>query len=191
MNTRLSRNSGIAIGMILFIIAVIAVLSIAISASGNFMGTTVTPDRVSADVKSQANLIRNKILECYTYGYERGDLVDKYPSSTGTGTPVSDLNCPSYPTGLTNIWAGQSPASLPPPPGGFDKWYYVNAGASGGRCARIQPLSTTDVGLKNGLLQASSVFDANELSFDANSGSLRFILWITKPTGSPSADCSS
>ena len=190
---RLPAESGIAIGMILFVIAMLAVIGIAVSASGNFMGTTITPDRVSADIKAQANLIRSKILECYTYGYDRGDLSDKYPLSTGTGTAVSALDCLSYPAGLQGLWTGQSPASLPPPPSGFDAWVYKNAGAAGGRCIRIQPSTgkATNVGLKNGLAQVSSYFSSNELSYDSNSASQRFIIWITKPTVAADTDCSS
>lgn len=191
MRKRLASDAGIAIGIILFIISILAVLAIAISASGNFMGTTITPDRVYHDTKSQANLIRNKILECYTYGYDRGDLTDKYPASTGNGTAVDSLDCPSYTSGQQNLWTGQSPASLPPPPTGFGSWYYVNAGASGGRCIRIQPSTPTDVGIKNGLGQVSSAFAGNELVYDSASSSQRFILWITRPTGTASADCGS
>jgi hypothetical protein len=144
-------------------------------------------------MKSQANLIRNKILECFTNGYDRGDLVDKYPASTGNGTLVENLDCPSYNTGAQNLWAGQSPATLPKAPNGFDKWVYVNAGASGGRCVRIQPSSgnTADVGLKGGLAQAANAFSSMELIYDPNSSSQRFIIWITKPTGAASVDCGS
>jgi hypothetical protein len=190
-HSRLRSDSGIAIGVILFVIALIAVISIAMGASGNFMGSTITPDRVTADIKSQANLIRNKILECFTNGYDRGDLPDRYPSSTGTGTLVEALDCPSYGAGQTSMWMGQSAATLPPPTGGFDKWVYVNAGASGGRCIRIQPSTgnTTNEGIKNGLIQASSNFSAMELTYDSNGASQRFILWITRPSGTPSADC--
>ncbi|MBI3418868.1 MAG: hypothetical protein HY053_01870 [Proteobacteria bacterium] len=192
MKNRLALNSGIAIGMILFVIALLGVIAIAISASsGNFMGTTIVPDRVAHDMKSQANLIRNKILECYTYGYDRGELADKYPSSTGNGTAVDSLDCPAYTSGQQNLWTGQSPAAFPPPPAGFGPWYYVNAGANGGRCVRIQPNTPSDVGIKNGLAQVSVAFSANELVYDSSSSSQRFILWITRPNGSASADCGS
>jgi hypothetical protein len=191
MSTRFNNNHGIAIGMILFVVALLGVIAIAMTAGSNVAGTTIVPDRVAADVKTQANLIRNKILECYTYGYERGDLADKYPASTGTGTPVEDLVCPAYNAGTNNIWNGQSPAMLPPPTTGFDKWVYVNAGTAGGRCIRIQPTSgnANDQGLKNGLAQASSYFAANELVYSSGSGSQRFILWISRPSGTPSTDC--
>lgn len=200
VSKRLHPDAGIAIGMILFVIALLAVIGIAMGASGNFMGTTVTPDRIMADLKAQANLIRSKILECNQYSFERGELADKYPSSSGNGTLVESLDCNAFvaegtslPSPMTNLWSGAHPATLPPPTTGFDKWYYVNAGASGGRCIRIQPLAgfVNDLGVKNGLVQTATFFSSQEVVFDPNSSSLRFILWITKPTGTVSADCSS
>lgn len=197
---RPAAEAGIAIGMILFVIAILAVIGVAMSASGNFMGTTVTPDRVVADIKSQANLIRSKILECNQYSFDRGDLSDKYPESTGTGTLVESLDCLAFvaqgttlPSNLTNLWTGAHPSSLPPPTAGFEKWYYKNAGPTGGRCIRIQPLtaSATDIGVKNGLAQAATYFSSQEVVYDSNSSSQRFILWITKPSSSAHADCSS
>ena len=202
-DSRLSSQSGIAIGAILFVIAILAVLGTAISASGNFMGSTVTPDRVSADIKAQANLIRSKIMECYIYGRNRyseslpnaSDPMpsDMYPSSTGAGTNVIDLDCPGFATGQKNLWAGQSAASLPPSPTGFDPWVYKNAGATGGRCIRIQPSTglATDAGIKNGLSLVSGYFSNGERVYDSNSSSQRFILWITRPSGTADADCSS
>lgn len=193
--TRLHPESGIAIGIILFVVAMLAVLGIAISSSGNFMGTTVTPDRVAADIKSQGNLIRSKLLECFSYGRatERGDLSDLYPTTTGSGTAVSALDCPSYTAGQQNLWTGQAPASLPPAPTGFDAWVFVNGGAASGRCIRTQPSTgmATDIGIKNGLGQVSHNFSSDELVYDSNSSSQRFILWVTKPTVSAGADCSS
>lgn len=190
---RPSTQAGIAIGAILFVLALLAVIAAAITNSSNFMGTTITPDRLSAELKSQAHLIRNKILECFTNGYDRGELADKYPSSSGNGTLVSALECPSYGTGTESLWTGQSPASFPAKPSGLDDWYYVNAGASGGRCIRIQPSAgnTSDVGILGGLGQAASAFSSMELVYDSGSGSKRFILWITRPSGAASADCSS
>jgi hypothetical protein len=191
---RLHHEAGLAIGVILFVIALLAVIAVAMSASGTFTNSTITPDRIMADIKSQAQLIRSKILECYSYGYERGDLADKYPTSTGAGTLVEDLQCPSYTTGQENLWTGQSAAMLPPPTAGFDKWYYVNAASTGGgRCIRIQPNAgnASSIGVKNGLGQVATAFTANELVYDSGSASQRFIIWITRPTGTPSTDCGS
>ena len=46
---RFANNEGIAIGMILFIIAILAVIAIAMSAGNNTVSATITPDRVTAD----------------------------------------------------------------------------------------------------------------------------------------------
>src|ERR1700743_833864 len=106
MSTRLNKNQGIAIGMILFVLALLGVIAVARPAGANVTNTPIVPDRVTADMKSQANLIRNKILECYTYGYERGDLPDKYPAGASPGVLVENLTCPSYNTGTDNLWSG-------------------------------------------------------------------------------------
>jgi hypothetical protein len=192
VSARFNSEAGIAIGMILFVIAIMAVIGTAISASGNFIGSTITPDRVIADIKAQTFLIRSKILECYTLGFDRGDLSDKYPLSTGTGTLVEELQCLSYASGQQSLWSGQSPATLPPPPAGFNKWYYKNAGSTGGRCIRIQPLtaSATDTGIRAGLAQVATNFSDVERVYTAGSSSQRFIIWITAPTSTPDTDCS-
>jgi hypothetical protein len=143
---------------------------------------------VAADVTSQVNLIRNKIYECYTAGYDNTDLPDKYPPSTGAGTPVEMLECPSYNSGVKNLWTGQSPAGLPPPLKDFNKWHYVNAGLVGGRCIRTQPLAANK-DIQDGLLQVAAALPPDEVLYDPK-GPPRFIVWITLPAGPPSLDCS-
>lgn len=192
-------ESGVAVGVILFVIAILAVVAIAFSAGGNFIGSTLNIDRVSKEVRAQGDLIRAKINECYkninAIDHSGGDYypTSNYPTSTGSGTLVESLTCPTYGSGMDNLWTGQSPATLPNPPTGFEKWVYVNAGDSGGRCIRIQPLSgfVNDPSVKQGLVEAAGAFSGLELTFDPNSSSQRFILWLTKPSGAASADCSS
>jgi hypothetical protein len=219
---RFSSQSGIAIGVILFALAIIAVIVVAMSATGNFSGNTISIDRTSAEVKSQGNLIRTKIVECFRNGVEMAnvecinntyipsqsaysrqalcgtgktvsDLTTLYPTSTGSGTLVSDLDCPSYGSGAQNLWTGQSAAMLPNPPTGFDPWVYVNAGDVGGRCIRIQPSTgnATNDALKQGLVEASNGFSDLERIYNHNSGSQRFIIWITRPSGAGDANCGS
>lgn len=196
---RIRAESGIAVGVILFVIAILAVVAIAFSASGNFVGSTLTIDRISKELRSQADLIRAKINECYmntsNIDHSGGDYypTTNFPPSTGSGTAVASLTCPTYGSGVDNLWSGQSPATLPTPPTGFDSWYYVNAGDSGGRCIRIQPLAgfVNDNGVRQGIVETAAGFSGLEHVYDPNSSSQRFILWITKPTGPASADCSS
>lgn len=215
MQKRLSNDSGIAIGMILFGIALLAVVSVAMGVGGNNIGSAISIDRATADLKSQGLLITTKIRDCFSNGISNKKLdcsnntfvpgtgwsrpgcspIDPtafYPSSAGSGTPVENIDCPSFGGGIQNLWTGQAPALLPPPTAGFDIWYYVNAGDSGGRCIRTQPLSSTatDSSMRAGLVEAAAGFSADELTYVPASASQRFILWITKPTGSASPDCS-
>lgn len=215
MKKRVSSESGIAIGVLLFALAIIAVLSVVMSAGSNMMGATpITIDRISADVKSQGQLVLSKIRQCVSEGIDNKKLdcsnntlvlgvptrsgcspIDTtvfYPASTGSGTVIESITCPAYGTGMQNVWTGQQPSMLPPPSSGLEHWVYVNAGDAGGRCIRIQPLAATvdDTSIRNGLAQAAAAFSAAELSFSAGSSSQRFILWVTRPTGVVSADCS-
>lgn len=213
MNKRLSSDSGIAIGVILFGLAIIAVVTIAMSGSNIMGNSTATIDRISAEVRSQADLIKAKIIQCYNDGLDAKkvdcenntfvagtgwtragcspiDTTTFYPTSTGTGTAIASVTCPSF-TSSSNLWTGQQPTMLPPPSNGLNSWYYVNAGDSGGRCIRIQPTGATvnDSTVRAGLAQAANGFSAGELVYSAGSGSQRFILWITTPSGAASADC--
>ncbi len=204
---RASSEAGIAIGVVLFVIALLAVISVAMTAGNNTVGSTIVADTVRNNIRTQANLVRSKILECNQYSFDRGELGDKYPYADANGTsfgavaqPVEDLHCMAFvaegtslPDTRTSLWAGAHAATLPAPSPGFEKWYYVNAGNSGGRCIRIQPNAgnANDVGVKTGLAQVFSAFSSQEVVYDSNSTSQRFILWITAPQGTVSADCSS
>ncbi|MBY0428503.1 MAG: hypothetical protein K2Q32_04710 [Alphaproteobacteria bacterium] len=207
-NNRVEHDAGIAIGAILFVVALLGVIAVAMSSGSSSVGSNIAADRVRNDIKIQGNLIRSKILECNQYSSDRGNLPDKYPSSTGTGAGLStvrSLNCLAFDvaedasgnaqaTTNTPLWTGAHATSLPPTSTGFEEWKYKNAGAVGGRCIRIQPLAANvgDAGIKNGLSQAFSAFTAtDEAVYDPNSSSQRFILWITKPTGTTDADCAS
>lgn len=218
--SRLSPQSGIAIGLILFVLAIIAVMSVAFSVTGAFTGSTLTPDRISTELKAQAALIRSRIMDCYNNGlqgkivecsgnvdlgggsYSRvgcgsgkypTDTTAFYPVSTGSGTAIEALDCPSFGAGATNLWSGQTNLFVPPPPSGLDHWYYVNAGDTGGRCIRIQPSTgnTTDSGIKQGIAIAADNYTSLEKVYDSAGASQRLIIWITRPTGAASANCSS
>lgn len=213
---RPSSQSGIAIGAILFALALIAIIAVAMGAGGDFAGSLITVDRVKMEVKGQSALILAKIKECYNHGltakqaycdpnievspgvYSRSgcnpiDTTAFYPTSAAEGTAVESLDCPSYGTGAKNLWTGQSQAQLPPKPPGFDSWVYVNANDSGGRCIRIQPQagSVNDSAVKQGLIEAANAYSTQELVFNSASSDQRYILWVTRPTGTPSAQCSS
>ncbi|MBY0428504.1 MAG: hypothetical protein K2Q32_04715 [Alphaproteobacteria bacterium] len=219
MKQRISSESGIAVGVVLFALAIIAAVAIAMGAGGNTMGSsTISIDRISADVKSQGNLIMSKIRQCYTTAtideqascannaWDAGtsawtrpecttiDRTAYYPvGAAPAGILVSSIVCPGYRgTDGSNLWTGNAPAMLPPPSSGLNPWYYVNAQASGGGiCIRIQPLasSVNDGSVRAGLAQASNSYGANEYTYTPGSTSQRFIFWIVRPTGVADAGC--
>jgi hypothetical protein len=196
---RFSRSSGIAVGIVLFVLAIIAAVATAFSAAGNFTGSTINIDRIKNEVRGQANLIYTKINECYLnvkdVNHSGGSdySTANYPASVGNGTLVENLDCPTYGASTQNIWTGQSQTPYPPAPDGLGPWYYVNAGDVGGRCIRIQPPAglVNDPSIRQGLIEAAAGFSDFERSFDSSSSSQRLIFWITRPTGAASADCSS
>ncbi len=201
--TRVHPSAGIAIGPILFIIALLGILAF-VASSTNTGGLNVAgiADRVAADVGSQANLIRSKIGECelqyHTNGVDNSAapcLHDPYPcSDPASGTLVTDLTCPGDPLNgaseQPNIWTGPRNALLPPPTKGFNPWHYMNAGDAGGRCIWISPTGgSSSTGIVAGLTQAASKFSSQEVGYDSGSGSQKFVIFITVPTGTADLHC--
>jgi type II secretory pathway pseudopilin PulG len=204
-------QSGIAIGPILFVIAILGLLAAVMAAGFGDFGVASIADRVAADVQSQASLIRTKINEC-NIKYGTASNFDGFPSSDATnGTLVSALDCSGDQAGLQNLWAGERATTLPPPTTGFGQWYYINTNGiglggtpTGGRCIWIQPTGSNpsgNSGLIQGLSKAASKFTnqttcnsaatcgATEVIYNPASSSQKFILWISVPTGAPDSHC--
>jgi len=200
----LSPQSGIALGPILFVLAILAIIGTVMSAGGGGFNTASVADRVTADVVSQANLIRSKINECNLM-YGTTSNYDGYPQDSTGGSPgvlVSSLNCTGDPATLQNLWTGNRAINLPPPTAGFGNWYYVNTNtgglggsATGGRCIYIQPNASSS-GVVQGLQNATKRFTSNttndgssEVNYNSSMSHQRFIGWITLPTGTANANC--
>lgn len=201
-----SMQAGIAIGPILFVIAILGILAVVISSNIGEFGTAGVVDRISADIQSQASLIRTKINECTTK-YGTNANYDGYPSSDASnGTLVSALDCTGDPTGMQNLWSGLRATTLPAPTPGFGNWYYINTNgtglggaATGGRCIWIAPTTANpqnSTGIVQGLTKAATKFRSgtaysagNEAVYDPASTSQKFVLWITAPTGTPDSHC--
>ncbi len=203
---RMPSDAGIALGPILFILAMLALLATVMSSGIGQFGLAGVTDRISADISSQANLIRAKITECnLTHGTDSN--YDGYPSSdTTSGTPVSALDCSGDASGQQNLWTGARVAQLPPPTAGFSPWYYINTNgsglggtATGGRCIWTAPTSSNpkdSTAIVQGLTKAASKFThaasddgASEVNYDPSSNSQKFVLWITLPIGTASLRC--
>ncbi len=201
-----SSETGIAIGPILFVLAILGIIAAVIATNIGDFGTASVVDRVSADIQSQANLIRAKINECNTkYGTNANG--DGFPSSDAVnGTAVSLLACAGDPSGLQSLWSGARPANLPAPTPGFSNWYYINTNGSGlggtptgGRCIWIVPTTANPknvVGIVQGLSKAAGKFNSgttytagNDVVYDPASTSQKFVVWITAPTGTADSHC--
>ncbi|MFA4995001.1 MAG: hypothetical protein WC521_06840 [Bdellovibrionales bacterium] len=201
---RFSSSQGIAIGPILFIIAILAVLAAAMSSGGGGFQISGTIDRINADITTQANLIRTTVSQCnlqYMMALSSGsvDIVGTDPpggfpaSNTGTGTPVSDLICD--PMGSSSLWGA---ILMPPPTKGFSPWTYINTGETGGRCIWTAPTKANpvnDAAIVAGLTRAAAKFNsstavdtAHEVVYDPASASQKFIVWITLPETAGDAD---
>lgn len=177
----LTSQPGIAIGPILFIVAILAVLAGAMSSGFGSYGVSATEDRIKTEIRGQANLIRAKIQECYMT--TMGSLNFDYPSGpTPNGTLVTNLDCPGDPTGQQNIWRGARPTSLPPVPRGFGEWYYYNYNK--GRCIIITPTTSgaSQAGVQSGLTIVKNTFNTNEVYLDGTDKSLS--IWLT-PLATP------
>lgn len=204
-DSRLASDAGIALGPILFVLAILGILGAVISAGSGSFGSAGITDRVAADVVAQANLIRQKINECYQM-YGTNANYDGYPASGAVSIAVSTVACSGDPSGLQNIWSGNRTANLPPPTSGFGAWYYINTNntglggsATGGRCIWTKPTSS-NAGIVAGLTRAAKKFTTSaandgqsEVNYNPASTNQRFVVWISAPpaAGSEVADCNS
>lgn len=203
-------RTGIAIGVILFVIVMLGVIAMVVAAGSGDFGSASISDRISGTIPSQAILIRTKINACNIL-YESAaslcvsgspcsvseSLADPYPlSNTSTGTDVSALLCD--PMGTASLWADNT--LVPTPPTGFADWYYIDASASGGgRCIWIEPNTnnpSSDGAMVNGLTKSTAQFSSgttysasNEVIYNPTSDSQKFVMWITMPESTPNSNC--
>lgn len=199
---KLHPSAGIAIGPILFVLAILGILaSVFSSGGGNSFGGAAVADRVTADIVSQANLIRAKIQECQMQylvngtNYAAGTCAgDPYPCSDQTnGTDAALLTCPNDPLvsgAEQSLWTGLRVASLPPATKGFTNWKYMNAGLSGGRCIWTEPTNgNASVGNVEGLKRAAQKFTSQELAYNPTGATQKFVVFITPATGTVDSHC--
>ena len=192
--SRLPSDSGIAIGPILFVIAIMGIMAVAMSSSIGSFSLAGSADRAAADIASQANLIRTKINECnLKYGVDDNGTIEDggYPHAA-TATLVSDLVCIGDNDGTKTIWTGQRQTMFPPPSPGFNQWYYINGGSAGGRCFWTSPKNgNSNSGIVAGLKIAYKKFTSEEVKYQVNSSTQKFVVFITLPdgTGTTNENC--
>jgi hypothetical protein len=86
----------------------------------------------ASQITAQANLLRQKILECAAQSQDNATGVHKaYP--IGSATAASALTCPVTGAAVgtwANIFTGLDGVFLPPAPTGFGAWTYTNDATS-------------------------------------------------------------
>jgi hypothetical protein len=197
---RFSSDAGIAIGPILFVIAILALLAAVMASGGNDFQVASSADRITADVAAQASLVRGTINQCnmqYVIAASTGSVspvTDPYPSPVGV-TAVSLLTC--NPMGTGSLWGA---ILLPPPTQGFNAWNYIDDAANGGgRCIWTSPIGSNlaaNEGITTGLTHAATKFNSttafsstSEVIYNPASSSQKFIVWVTMPTGTANSNC--
>ncbi len=206
--TKFHPSAGIAIGPILFVLAILALLAAVMASGGNDFQVAGGADRISNDIVAQANLIRSTINQCnmqYTISISTQSIEpaangDYYPSPSGA-TLVANLVCnPLWGSSATTptLWNDTVLGNklLPPPTTNFYPWKYIDDFANGGgRCFWTAPSTTNPLNsstVTSGLARAASKFNsassfstATEVLYDPGSTSQKFVVWITLPTGTP------
>jgi hypothetical protein len=203
---RIAPTAGIAIGPILFILAILGAIASMISMSSGGMGMATGIDRTKMELSSQIQLVQTKIDECALLNrrsyneYRRDHAYDKDapdfdpaaetlypPADAPEGILVRNYICPATRDHAeTPLWAGGvRQAFLPPPPTGFGDWRFVNNGESG-RCFFIQPESSKAAGsktIREGIAAALKKMPKTAYSYDPASPTQRIVIWVTRPTG--------
>ena len=180
---RFARDRGIAIGPILFVLALLGIIAAVLATDSSSMGGAAREDTITAQLNTQASLIRSKFDQCNM-------MRDAWPVGDGSGTLVSAVTCPGDPLGLDNLWTGARPAQLAPPPMGFHEWTYYDYFASGGgRCVKIAPASGSDPAVRNGIRRTAAKFTSLEADYDPAGAGQSLVIWITRPSGAPGANC--
>jgi len=189
-DSRPSPQAGFAIGALLFVVALLALLGIVIAAGGGGFSNAGMADRITPNITQQANLIRSVVNQCNIQFLAARALcnttgtcpsctlitgascsvtvtnTDPYPQSTGSGTAVGSLVCD--PAGGQSLW---TQTLMPQPTSGFTNWTYYDGQDSGGRCIWIEPSPvgpnySGNTGIVQGLTRAANNF-SNGTSFSS------------------------
>lgn len=197
-NQKFSASAGIAIGPILFILAMIGAIGVYMSSGNDSYTSASTADRVTSNIVSQANLIRSAINQCNLQYLSDISLANSTPgesypygSATGTATAVSLLQCDPDLKGTSSLWSDKT---LPANPG-FGDWTYYNAGSTTNeRCFYTIP-TTMSAATTQGLTTAANKFNnatawgtgtgqskTAEVYYNPAGTTGKFVVIVTPPT---------
>lgn len=172
-------RSGFAIFPIVLALTLLGMLAWATSYSVRSSSATTSAVRIAADLQGQANLIRQRIVQCYLE-YTAGG----YPVTPGSAL-VSDLLCPGASPTAQPLWTGTEGTFLPTPPPGFGAWTYRNDANGIEITAAALPGSTLDATVTTAIADASRRFSNLEADCLATASPPSMRIWLLKNPSAP------
>lgn len=121
------RQQGFAI--LTYVLVAVALIGIATAVEVLSANNSIVTDRqwaVTGQIVAQANLLRQKLLDCAGQG--GNNATSNHPAyPVGTNAAVSGLTCPAS---AASVFSGTDGVFLPPAPPGFNSWTYTNDATS-------------------------------------------------------------
>jgi hypothetical protein len=158
--TNQDSQAGNVLFYIFLCVALLGVLTMAMTGGGKEQAAATSAFRMSEDIKVQAQGIRSVVLECI--------LVQNasYPAQPGTQL-LSDVQCDMASGGPQNLFTAQSARAAPIPPTPFDPWRYNNDGAGFISAVLTSPRASSPT-VRNIMTGLAEAFNAPQTSPTSN-----------------------
>ena len=173
------KQRGNVLFMILIAVVITGALSATLMQGGGDNAASMNADRLSQELRAQAQSIRSALLEC-NMTYDHG-----YPTSGGSQIDLDNVQC-QIDTGPTYqpIFTGTANRVAPRPPlpfdGTTDKWKYTNDNAG----SIFLELSSTSLAAEKSIIPAlehlKNQYAASEVDITNDGSTALFRLYITK-----------
>ncbi len=174
MTRQNNSQSGNVLFIIFIAVALMAALTMALMSGGGDQAISMSADRISQELRAQAQSIRSAIVEC--------DLVNNYgyPPVSEEGKDVKDIECQigDGPT-MQAIFTGTANRVMPPPPSTFGNWVYHNDGA-GNITYVIQSSKPADKAVIGALEMLKAQYSAGEATIINDGTTAQLQIIITK-----------
>lgn len=184
--SRISRRAGlrrarkgIAIAQVIIAISLLAALAVAQSLSASGFKSQNLRLTVDAEVSSQANLIRQRLIQCNLRYPTPG-----FPTVPPSGL-VRDLTCPGAPTGFQQMWNAPNQPSLPRAPLHHAEWTYLNDAAGIRFRTSALPSYFGNPEIRGGHHTAWQRFHSTEADCLHNSSEATVTVWLQKTGSAP------
>lgn len=174
-----AATRGFAIAPVFVAIALLSVLTFSASLSTRGVGIHNLRMTVDLEISTQANLIRQRLIQCSLRYPTPG-----FPVTPGSGL-VRDLQCPGAPSGYQAMWNSENNPTLPKAPANHAEWTYIND-ASGIRIAAAALAGyITNSELITGQSTAWRRFHATEADCSQSGSAASITVWIQKTGSAP------